>query len=91
MAFPDDYPVDQWHQLCAALGGSADSFTGQLLTLMGKADPGNRARLQRAYPREYAALQWWKEAPSPRTLGQLRDHLAELITAATADRTEDFS
>lgn len=89
--FPDSYPVDHWGQLCTALGGSEDSFTGQLLALMNKADPGNRARLQRAYPREYAALQWWKEAPSPRTVRQLRDHLAELITAATADRTEDFS
>lgn len=72
--FPDNYPVDTWGQLCVALGGSEDSFTGMLLTLMNKADPGNRVKLSRAYPREYEALQWWKITDGPKTAGDLRRH-----------------
>lgn len=45
--------------LALFLGGSEDSFTGDLVHLIAKADPGNRIRLQEAFPAEVDAYQTW--------------------------------
>lgn len=58
---PDDRIVTH-ADLARALGGSEDSFTGLLLTLIEKADPGNRARLRLAFPRQVAAWEYWMDA-----------------------------
>jgi hypothetical protein len=62
--------------LALFLGGSEDSFTGLLLVLMQKADPGNLARIRAGFPREVQAWETWNlmsPAPTPR---QLRETLA---------------
>lgn len=60
--------VDGWHDLVSFLDGSPTSFTGQLVTLIEKADPGNRARLREAFPRHVAAWEAWREfAPLTRS------------------------
>lgn len=56
---PDDHKVQTWHELCLALGGDVTSFTGHLLALIEKADPGNRARLRAGFPRHVAAWEIW--------------------------------
>lgn len=60
---PDDHPVVTHAHLALFLGGSEDSFTGQLLHLIAKADPGNRARLRRGFPQEVAAWEMWMGNP----------------------------
>ncbi len=64
--------VSTWEDLVLFLGGSPDSFTGLLLVLIAKADPGNRARLTEAFPRQVAAWEEWC-ASAPLTRGQLED------------------
>lgn len=59
MTCPPDMELKSYGDLALALGGSADSFTGQLLLLIAKADPGNRARLRRGFPRQVAAWETW--------------------------------
>jgi len=53
------------------LGGDVTSFTGLLLELIAKADPGNRARLRAGFPRQVAAWEAWQMADPPLTAGQL--------------------
>ena len=62
-ALPDDHLVVTHEHLALFLGGSADSFTGQLLHLIAKADPGNRARLRAGFPQEVAAWEMWMGDP----------------------------
>lgn len=67
---PDDkhnhYPVATTGELALFLGGSEDSFTGLLLALIAKADPGNRSRLSMAFPVEVAAWYAWGAMKDPR-------------------------
>ena len=42
----------------------ADNFHVQLLRLMMKADPSNRARLERAFPNTAKMLRLWQESPT---------------------------
>jgi hypothetical protein len=56
---PADHPITTYAELALALGGSEDSFTGQLLALIAKADPGNRSRLRKGFPRHVAAWELW--------------------------------
>ena len=63
-------PCSTWYELCLFLDGSPSSFTGQLLTLIEKADPGNRHRLREAFPRQVAAWEAWREL-APCTWGEL--------------------
>jgi hypothetical protein len=67
----DDWPVPTLGALAVPLGGSWDSFTGQLLLLIQKADVGNRARLACAFPREVVAVEVWT-AIGPATWGEIR-------------------
>lgn len=62
--------VDSWPDLCLFLGGSTDSFTGLLLVLIAKADPGNRRKLRGDFPREVAAWEEW-QAHAPLSWGEL--------------------
>jgi hypothetical protein len=80
---PDDCPVRTWEELCLALGGSADSFTGRLLELAAKADPANRARLRAAFPLQVAMWEAWQLAREPLTVRELRTlatHFGKEIT-----------
>jgi hypothetical protein len=68
--------------LARFLGGSESSFTGLLLVLMQKADPGNLARLKSAFPREVRAWETWNAmnpCPTPRQLGAALAEAAEPI------------
>ena len=58
--------------LAVFLGGSASSFTGLLVILMQKADPGNLARLKLAFPREFAAWETWGAMSPVPTFAELR-------------------
>jgi hypothetical protein len=67
--------ADNWHGLCLFLDGMPDSFTGLLLSLTEKADPGNREKLRGAFPRQVAAWEEWR-AHAPLSWGEL-DRLTE--------------
>ena len=56
-----DAPIRHTHDLARFLGGSGDSFTGQLIDLIAKADPGNRVLLREAFPRQVEAWEAWME------------------------------
>jgi hypothetical protein len=61
--------------LARFLGGSEDSFTGLLLVLLQKADPGNVARIKTGFPDVVRAWETWNAmspCPTPR---QLREAL----------------
>lgn len=60
-ALPWDRTVETHSDLALFLGGSEDSYTGDLLRLIAKGDPGNRARLARIYPAEVLAWCIWVE------------------------------
>lgn len=62
--------------LALYLGGSGDSFTGMLLNLAAKTDPGNRARLRAAFPREITAYETWMRCEPPPTAAELAAQLA---------------
>jgi hypothetical protein len=78
-------PCGSWQELCLFLNGSPTSFTGMLLTLIAKADPGNRARLRAEFPRHVAAWETWR-AIAPCTWGELE----AAIPAQAERRTVTF-
>jgi hypothetical protein len=73
-----DHPLAGWSDLCLALGGSPDSFTGRLLELIQKADPGNKRRLRLGFPQHVAALDLWMRCAPELTAGELRDHIGRI-------------
>jgi hypothetical protein len=86
MTETDDRQMYGTGDLARFLGGSEDSFTGLLLVLFQKADPGNLARLKSAFPRVHEAWAMWNAispAPTPRQLEEaLQDHRAYLAAVA---------
>lgn len=74
--------ADSWRGLCLFLDGSTDSFTGKLLELIAKADPGNRARLRAEFPRHVAAWETWI-ALAPCTWGELEAAIPEQAKRVT--------
>lgn len=74
----DDRPIYATGDLAVFLGGSPDSFTGKLLELVAKADPGNRGRLMIAFPREVIAWQTWQSVSPAPTFGQMRELMASV-------------
>ena len=58
--FPDDQPLRNLSDLAMFLGGDGTSFTGDLLRLIGKADPENLNLLGRVYPRHVRAWLMWR-------------------------------
>ena len=83
-ALPDDHPVDTHQDLCLALRGDTTSFTGDLLRLIAKADPGNRARLRAGFPVHVAAWEVWHAADPPVTAAELQ--AAAVASAALGPR-----
>jgi len=77
-ALPDDHPLATYADLALALGGSEDSFTGDLLRLIAKADPRNRARLRAGFPLQVAAWEIWMGAAPHITAGELADEFAHI-------------
>lgn len=75
---PADHPVASWDDLCLFLGGSADSFTGQLLGLVAKADPGNLHRLRAVFPVGVRAWECWQDSAPAKDA----EHLNVMIEAA---------
>lgn len=54
------HEMSELHDLCLFLGGDSTSFTGDLLRLIGKADPDNLRRLEAGYPRHVRAYVLWR-------------------------------
>ena len=80
----DDRRMYGTGDLAVFLGGSESSFTGLLIVLMQKADPGNLARLRLAFPREVLAWEVWNSMSPVPTFGELREALADAeLDAAT--------
>lgn len=73
----DDRQMYDTDALARFLGGSEDSFTGMLLVLMQKADPGNLARLRLAFPREVRAWETWNAMSPCPTYRELREALVD--------------
>lgn len=71
-----DQVISRTGALAVFLGGSEDSFTGILLYLTSKADPGNRARLRSAFPRQVRAWETWMSTVPAPTAAQLAALLA---------------
>lgn len=67
--------------LALFLRGSEDSFTGVLLSLIAKADPGNRACLRRGFPEAVATWEAWQSCTETPTAAELRN----IITIRTRD------
>jgi hypothetical protein len=61
----DDMKVATSGHLALVLGGDETSFTGDLLHLIGRADPDNLRRLTLAFPREVALWQLWQRLGPP--------------------------
>lgn len=72
-ALPRDHKVDDHRELCLALGGDETSFTGDLLRLIAKADPGNLARLAQGFPGHVVAFLTWRANAPELTAGELVD------------------
>lgn len=79
-ALPLEAPVESIGHLALALGGMESSFTGQLLHLIPKGDPVNRARLALAFPREVAAYETWMGFPTWRGSEKRPPTVGELLT-----------
>jgi hypothetical protein len=60
-----DRRVLTYLDLALFLDDSDTSYTGDLLALIAKADPGNRGRLARVYPAEVLAWSIWVEIDEP--------------------------
>lgn len=67
-----DLPITTTGQLAVFLGGSATSFTGLLLVLISKADPGNKAKLRLAFPEAVLAYDTWMAFDTAPTWDQLK-------------------
>lgn len=65
-----DRPLPTLDELALFCGGSAGTFTFELLRLMRRADPYNKRRLAQAYPDEYLALEIWQTMTAP-TFGEM--------------------
>jgi len=72
---PDSQELDSLGLLALYLGGSGDSFTGDLLRLTAKADPGNYDRLAAVFPITTRAYALWQSMSAP-TVGDLTAALA---------------
>ena len=61
-----DYILNDLHGLALFLGGDGNSFTGDLLRLIGKSDPTNLHQLSLGFPRHVEAFFMWRAcAPVP--------------------------
>lgn len=72
----DDLPISTTGLLAMFLDGSGDSFTGDLLALIARADPGNKAKLAQAFPDAVKAYDTWMSCERIPTWAQLREAIA---------------
>lgn len=92
-ALPPEHPVRTFEDLCLFLGGDVTSYTGLLLTLIGKADQGNLAKLRAVYPREVAARSLWMRSDASLPASELAmrtDDLVERNAALAEAIAEDM-
>lgn len=80
IALDPEAQVDGLGDLALFLGGSEDSFTGEVLKLItkGQSTPDNMDRLIVAFPREVVAWSVWMAQPEAPTAAEL---LAALVSA----------
>jgi hypothetical protein len=96
-ALPDDHKVATYQHLALALGGTyggdgdAPSFTGDLLRLIAKADPQNRARLRIAFPVQVAAWEIWNIGAGTMTAAELLDLANDVARAGVAANPEFYN
>lgn len=91
-AVPADQPLADWTDLVLALGGDDTSFTGDLLRLIAKADPGNQERLRLAFPWNVRAWELWMEHAPDITAGQLVARVdSDTLTAALVAAVEPLA
>lgn len=76
IAIDPDIELVDLGQLALFLGGDVNTYTGELLRLIDKADPDNRARLAGAYPRESIAYGTWQSTTPAPTGAELVDALS---------------
>ena len=78
-----DEPMHGLGDLAVALGGSEDSFTGQLLALVAKAQatPENYGPLRAAFPRVVRAWELWMATSPAPSADELLAKLNETIAA----------
>lgn len=81
----DDLQLFGTGDLARFLGGSESSFTGQLLLLLQKADPGNVARIRMGFPEIVAAWETWNAMSPTPTSRQLREAIADAPARRTVD------
>lgn len=81
----DDLQLFGTGDLARFLGGSESSFTGQLLLLLQKADPGNVARIRMGFPEIVEAWETWNATSPTPTWGQLREALTDGLIRRTMD------
>jgi hypothetical protein len=79
----DDRQLWGTGDLARFLGGSEDSFTGLLLVLFQKADPGNLYRLRMAFPEVHEAWETWNAMSPAPTARQLREALTDKLVKRT--------
>lgn len=75
----DTAEMAELHDLCLFMGGDSTSFTGDLLRLIGKADPDNLKRLEAGYPRHVRAYVLWRACAPVRA-----DTLVKVLEASSA-------
>ena len=73
------HEMSELHDLCLFLGGDSTSFTGDLLRLIGKADPDNLRRLEAGYPRHVRAYVLWRACAPVQA-----DTLVKVLEASSA-------
>jgi len=73
--------------LARALGGDYAGWMGDLLRLIGKAGPYDRARLRLAYPVEVTAAEWWGLMDPPPTYEEIRAAIPEILEMTGSDQS----
>lgn len=72
----DGWKVHSTGELAVFLGGSDTSFTGMLLDLIAKADPGNKAKIRLGFPHTVAVYDAWMTCDPVPTWGEVKAALA---------------
>lgn len=75
---PGGHRISNFTEFCVFVGGSPDSFIGQLLYLFAKADADNLRRLLTAYPEVGYPWLMWRETLMSLTVDELMDRAVRL-------------
>jgi hypothetical protein len=74
--------LEDFRELCLFLGGETDSFTGELLLLIRKADRANKRALAKGFPRHVHAMLVW-DYLLPAAADNTTDQFLRLLRAAS--------